>query len=225
MVLVSANWGNTHTSGNCLQCIFSRRKRVCLSTRAVWKLSVQSTNLKSIFLPGACSCTKSSQAHQLETAPYPCCGMATDKICPQLDKDTAVTRLLGTTRHFVLLRAFSDFLRQVILWWFSPEDTHPPRQQQEPSAPHVHPQPSPGPCQPWGLAARAAVPQDGTRPQGEGQQLSDLAAASGQSCLSHLMETCSLFPFFSLAEHFLAGEPKRYLPAFAKTSRESKAEK
>lgn len=149
-------------SGNCLQCIFSCRKRVCLSRRAVWKLSVQSTYLKSVFLPGACSCTKSFQAHQLETASYPCCGMATDKICPQLDKDMAVALLLGTTCHLVPLRAFPDFLCQVILWWFSPEDTQPPRQQQEPSAHHVHPQPgyppSPSPCQPWGLADGTAGP-------------------------------------------------------------------
>lgn len=115
MVLVSANRANAHASGNCLRCIFSPRKRVCLSGRAVWKLSVQGTYLKSIFLPGACSCTKAFLAHQLETASYPCCGMATDKICPQLDKDTGVTRLLGTACRFVPLRAFSGFMHQVIL--------------------------------------------------------------------------------------------------------------
>lgn len=81
------------------------------------------------------------------------------------------------------------------------------------------------PASPGGSQTGLRVPQDGTRPQGEGQQLSELVAASGQSWLSRLMETCSLFPFFSLAEHFLAGEPKQYLPAFAKTSRESKAGK
>lgn len=56
----------------------------------------------------------------------------------------------------------------------TPEDTQPLRQQQEPSAQHLHPQAqyplSPNPVSPGGSQAGLQVPQDGTWPQSEEQQ-------------------------------------------------------
>lgn len=83
----------------------------------------------------------------------------------------------------------------------------------------------PNPASPGGSQAGPQVPQDGTQPQSEEQQPNNPVAASGQSRLSHLIETCPIFPLFSPAEHFLAVEPKWYLPTFWKTSEESKAGK
>lgn len=164
------------------------------------------------FLPAVFSCTQAFRAHHLETAFHPCAGWPLIKSALGEPK-TGTTWLLWAALHSALLWAFSDFMPRgyppVIVQCSRGSPASQAAARGFCSRWHPHPgDPKtpcfpPNPASPGGPQAGLQVPQGGTRPQNEGQQLDNPVATSGQS----LAKTCPIFPIFSLAEGFFSVEP------------------